>query len=176
MQYRHQGAELQRSANRHYPKQQLTAASIHAQPKQRANPGLRSTHNCAKQDRQWDTELQQQPHVGLPVVAAVTAKPSSGDVGHADAAHLEIEPKWPRYNQPHANPASTDTLEQPVLAQLPLHSSGGGAAGLHAGHMGDDMCEPVELTWEGVLQAASANWQAPCDTGDALQAPQQWHQ
>lgn len=167
MQYRRQGSQLQRSANRHYDGQRPAAASIHAQPKQQhANSALRSTHIYAKQDRQWVPELQQQqqPHAGLPVVAAIKAEPSSGDIGHADAAHLDTEPKWQSCNQPNATPASTDTLEQSVSAQLLLQGRAG--VGLHAGHMGDDMCEPVELTWEGVLQAASATGQAPCDAGE----------
>lgn len=169
MQYRHQRAELHRSANRHYDGQRRAAASIHAQPKQHAIPAVRSTHNHAKQDRQWVPELpQQQPHAGLPVIAAVKAEPSSGNSGHADAAHLEAELQSQSCNQPNAKPAFTDTLEQPVSAQLPLQGRAG--KGLHAGHMGHDMCEPVELTWEGVLQAASGIGQAPCDTGEALQA------
>ena len=162
MQYRRQASELQRSTNRHCDGQRRAAASIHAQPKQHANPALRSTHNHAKQDRQRVPQLQQQqPHAGL------QAEPSSGDCGHADAAHLEAELQLQSYHQPNPKPFSTDALEQPVSAQLPLQGRAG--EGLHAGHMGDDMCEPVELTWEGVLQAA-ATGQAPCDTGEALQA------
>lgn len=166
MRYRRQEVELQRSAS---SGQQLTGASTPAQSRQQINPALRSVPSCAKPDRQWVPELQQwqqqQLDVGFPVAAAVTAEPLSGHDGLAHASHLGAGPKQQSCHQLNARPASTDAFEPSVSACPPLQGSSTAGAGLHAGDLGDDMCDPVELTWEGVLQAA--NGQEPRDPGDA---------
>ena len=162
MQYRLQGKELQRSASRHNG-QLLTG--------QQTNPA-HSVRNCAKQDRQRVPEMQQrqqqqqQLDVGLPVAAAVDAVASSGHHGHADLTRLVAAPEQ-QSHQLNARSASSDAFEASVSAQ-PGSGSGGAGAGLHAQDMADDMCDPMELTWEGVLQAASVNGQEPHAPGDAL--------
>lgn len=172
MRYRRREAELQRSAIRHCSGQQLTGASTHVQSRQQTSPALRSFDSRAKQDWQWVPGLQQQQQqldVGFPVAAAVTAEPFSGHDGLPHASHLGAGPKQQSCHQLNARSASTDAFEPSVSARLPLQGSGRAGADLHARDSGDDMCDPVELTWEGVLQAASANGQEPHDPGDALQ-------
>ena len=169
VQYRHEGTELQMRASRHYAGRQLTGASTHAQSRQQANPAHKSVPNCANQDRQQVPELQQQQQqqldTGSPASAAVHAEASSCHRGHADLNRLADAPKQQSCRQLNARPASSTAFEACVSAEL---GSGGAGPGWHAEYMGDDMCDPMELTWEGVLHAASANQQEPRAPGDAL--------
>ena len=119
-----------------------------------------------QQQRQQRQQQQQQLVGGFPVAAAVDAEVSSGHHGHADPIFPVAAPKQQSCHQLTARPASSIAFEPFVSGHI---GSGRAGAGLHAEDMGDDLCDPVELTWEGSLQGASANGQEPRAPGDALQ-------
>lgn len=168
MQYRLESTELQMGASRHHTGRQLTGGSIHVQSGQQTSPAHGSVPTCAKQDRQWLPQLQQpqqqqQFDTGFPAATAVDAEASLCHHGHADLIRLVDAPKQQSCHQPNARPGSSNAFEASVSAPL-----GSGRAGA-AEDIGDDMCDPMELTWEGLLKAASANHQEPRAPGDALQ-------
>lgn len=135
------------------------------QPRQQTNHALRSVSTCAGQDSQQPPQLQQQQQqrgVSFALTAA-NAQCSSDLHEHAGAVDLDAVPQQPSSLQPSPNPVSADGDEQSGL--LPGQHGGRAAAGLHSEVMGDEMCDPIELTWEGVLQAASGNGQAAPDPG-----------
>ena len=169
--YRQHGAEPQKISSKGYNRQQLAVAS-HVQARQQTHPAPRSIPICARQEGQWDPEPQQQ-QFDAGITAAASAQPPPGHCEHAVAVHLEGVQQQQSSYQPSANAASVGALGQSVSreqsAQLPVQDSNRAGVGVHGGAMEDDMCDPMELTWEGVLQAASATGQAALDSGDALQ-------
>ncbi|KAL3133654.1 microtubule motor activity, variant 2 [Trebouxia sp. C0010 RCD-2024] len=167
---RQQVAEVQRIASRHCNQHRLASASL-AQLRQQKQPAPRNVPTCAGQDSRRPPHLQQQQQqcgVGFALTAA-NAQCSSGLCEHAGAVDLDAVPQQPSSLQPSPNPVSADGNEQSVSSEqsglLPGQHGGRTVAGLHGEVMGGVMCDPTELTWEGVLQAASGNGQAASDAG-----------
>lgn len=175
LQYRQEGAEAQQGASRHCIQHPLASAS-HAQLRQQRNPAPGSIPSVAWQDSRTTPHLQQQQQ--LDVGFTLTAANALSSLGHhevADAEDLDAAPQQQNSHQPSLNPACTDVDEQSLsceqCAQRPGQDDGRAEAEVHAGVMGDEMCAPIELTWEGV-QASSGNNQVAPHPGDPTFLPQ----
>ena len=171
MPYRQQrSAEAQRSGSRHGNQHPLALASL-AQARQKTNAAPMSIPTCAEQYSHQPPQSQQQRGVGFTLTAA-DAQCSSHLLEHADAVDLDVMPQQPSSHQLSPNPASIDAEQQSVSSQqsrlLPGQDGGRAAAGVHGGAMGGEMCDPMELTWEEVLQAAAGNHQTAADAGKAI--------
>ena len=166
MPYRQQrSTEAQRSGSRHGNQHPLALASL-AQPRQKTNAAPMSVSTGAGQYSHQPPQLQQQRSVSFTLTAA-DAQSSSDRHEHADTVDLDVMPQQPSSDQLSPNPASSHAHEQSASVEqaclLPGQGGGRAMAGVHCGVMGDEMCDPMELTWEEVLEAASGNHRTAAD-------------
>lgn len=170
-------------ANLHIHKEKLAMVRP-AQSSQQSDSFDSSRFITGQQGRQRASIKQhhKQPQHALILDCTATAE----DAQCSPGVHVLDEPHTlsSGTQQPSINPACRGTLAESVSAYPVEQDRQLRGAGLYEGALGDDMCGPVELTWEGVLQAASANDQPrhepglplpssdspalPCYTTDAL--------
>ena len=123
-----------------------------AQSRQHSDSLHSSRPVSAKQVRQRASSKQQQQLSLSHTAAAMDAQSPSG---------MPV----PGAQQQSINPASRYPLAELMSAYPAEQGRQLRGAGLYEEALGDDMCGPIELTWEGVLQAASASDQPPHQPG-----------